>query len=724
MLVNHEIKSQLAKLLATEDLIVENKNVETAAFNTHTRVLTLPTWDRASNNIYDSLVAHEVGHALYTPDTEWWKEVKINPSIVNIVEDARVEKLMKRRYGGIAKTFHTGYNELFDQDFFQIKYKDVSTMSAADRVNLFYKVGSFIDIPFNLEEKIILDKIDMCETFDDTLRVSKLLHEYCMKELEKRREEEANLESELEMDGDLSQGSPTGESKNDDTDQEDEQEFEVKNGQEVENGDADENDSQPQTGGGQAFEQLEVETADNLEEALRDLTNPNRSRENEYIELPEVKLENIIISNSEIHDRIKSYWNNETKFWDEKHYYYDVVPNAEDRFKVADDKFLEFKKSARKEVNYLVKEFECKKSADAYARSTVSRTGILDTTKLHTYKYNEDLFKKVNIVPDGKNHGLIFILDWSGSMNQVLLDTLKQLYNLLWFCKKVNIPFEVYAFTNDCPNPDTGDLYEKKPGQICIESTFSLMNLFTSKVKSAVLEEQMIHIFRLGCIFNRQDRCYYDVPIGMNLSGTPLNEALICLHKILPQFQKDNKVQKVQCVVLTDGESSCIRYHKEYYNHYTESLEMGYGNVSDNCLIRNRKTGHTYACRGDSYYWTEITDTLITDLRQTFPNTNFIGIRILPSREAGSFVRKHIGYDNNAEYEKIMKHWKKEKCFSLKDAGYHTYFGLSSNSLSVEDTFEVQEDATKAEIKKAFGKSLKGKKMNKKILGEFIELVA
>ena len=723
MLVNHEIKSQLAKLLATEDLIVENKNVETAAFNTHTRVLTLPTWDRASNNVYDSLVAHEVGHALYTPDTEWWKGVKINPSIVNIVEDARVEKLMKRRYGGIAKTFHTGYNELFDQDFFQIQHKDVSTMGAADRVNLFYKVGSFIDVPFNLEEKIILDKIDMCETFEDTLRVSKLLHEYCMKELERRREEEANLESELEMDGDLSQGSPTGESKNDDTDQEDEQEFEVKNGQEVENGDADENDSKPQTGGGHGFEQLEVETADTLEEALRDLTNTNRNRENEYIELPEVKLENVIISNSEIHDRIKSYWNHETECWDDSNYFHSVV-KAEDRFKVADGKFLEFKKSARKEVNYLVKEFECKKSADAYARSTVSRRGILDTTKLHTYKYNEDLFKKVNIVPDGKNHGLTFILDWSGSMSWVMLDTLKQLYNLLWFCKKVNIPFEVYAFTNDCPNPNKEDLYEVKPGQICIEPTFSLMNLFTSKVKSAVLEEQMIHLFRLGCLFHREDRCYYDIPIGMNLSGTPLNEALICLHKILPQFQKDNKVQKVQCVVLTDGESACSRYHREYYNQYTENLEMGYGNVSDNCLIRNRKTGHTYACRGDGYYWTEITDTLINDLRQTFPNTNFIGIRILPSREAGSFIRKHIGYDNNTEYEKIMKHWKKEKCFSLKDAGYHTYFGLSSNSLSVEDNFEVQEDATKAEIKRAFAKTLKGKKMNKKILGEFIELVA
>ena len=721
MLVNHEIKSQLAKLLATEDLIVENKNVETAAFNTHTRVLTLPTWDRASNNVYDSLVAHEVGHALYTPDTEWWKEVKVNPSIVNIVEDARVEKLMKRRYGGIAKTFHTGYNELFDQDFFQIQHKDVSTMGAADRVNLFYKVGSFIDVPFNLEEKIILDKINMCETFDDTLRVSKLLHEYCMKELERRREEEANLESELEMDGELSQGSPTGESKNDDTDQEGEQEFEVKNGQQVENGDADENDSKPQTGGGQGFGQLEVETADNLEEALKDLTNTNRHRENEYIELPEVELENIIISNSEIHDRMKSYWNHETESWDES--YFVSTIKAEDRFKVADGKFLEFKKSARKEVNYLVKEFECKKAADAYARSTVSRTGILDTTKLHTYKYNEDLFKKINIIPDGKNHGLVFILDWSGSMGWVMLDTLKQLYNLLWFCKKVNIPFEVYAFTNDCPNPDRGDFYEVKPSQICIERTFSLMNLFTSKVKSSVLEEQMKHIFRIGCLFHREDRCYYDLPLGMNLSGTPLNEALVCLHKILPQFQKTNKIQKVQCVVLTDGESACTRYHREYYNQYTGKLEMGYANVSDNCLIRNRKTGHTYACQGNNYYWTDITDTLINDLRQTFPNTNFIGIRILPSREAGSFVRKHIGYENN-EYEKIMKQWKKEKSFSLKDAGYHTYFGLSSTALSVEDDFDVQEDATKAEIKRAFTKSLKSKKMNKKILGEFVELVA
>ena len=50
------------------------------------------------------LVGHEVGHALYTPDEEWWKEHKVPPSFVNITEDVRIEKLMKRRYAGLSKS--------------------------------------------------------------------------------------------------------------------------------------------------------------------------------------------------------------------------------------------------------------------------------------------------------------------------------------------------------------------------------------------------------------------------------------------------------------------------------------------------------------------------------------------------------------------------------------------------------------------------------------------
>ena len=108
MSVRHEIKSHLARLLATEDLVVEHKKVETACFNVHTRVLTLPLWERASNIVYDLLVGHEVGHALFTPDEDWSETCKVPQQFINVVEDARVEKLMKRKYAGLSKTFFGG----------------------------------------------------------------------------------------------------------------------------------------------------------------------------------------------------------------------------------------------------------------------------------------------------------------------------------------------------------------------------------------------------------------------------------------------------------------------------------------------------------------------------------------------------------------------------------------------------------------------------------------
>ena len=125
-----------------------------------------------------------------------------------------------------------------------------------------------------------------------------------------------------------------------------------------------------------------------------------------------------------------------------------------------------------------------KKSASAYARAATARTGMLDMSKLHTYQYCEDIFKKVTVLPDGKNHGLVFILDWSGSMSYIMKDTIKQLYNLIWFCRKVQIPFDVYAFTNCHPYHNMrASRYTAKNNIVCIEESFSLMNLFTSKVK-------------------------------------------------------------------------------------------------------------------------------------------------------------------------------------------------------------------------------------------------
>ena len=720
MNVNHEIKSQLAKLLATEDLIVEHKHVETASFNVHDRVLTLPCWEKASSLVYDMLVGHEVGHALFTPDEEWWVDYQISPGIVNVVEDARIEKLMKRKYGGLAKCFYRGYNELHEDDFFKLEDENVNEMTLPDRINLYFKLGNFIDINFSIEEKHFVARIDQCETFQDVLEVSKDLHDFCKANDKKTKQEK--------VDDAQPEGIPFGSSDSSDNSPSDSQEGadekdgeseggEVKTEETQTKGDTPQEPAQLQTGDSSSSldgqSSLDVKTDRSLQESLKELIDQDDYyRDTNYIEIPNIDLKKVIVENSLLHSRIDKEWR-------------DSHPD-ESVFRFPDKQFFEFKKSAQKEVNYLVKEFECKKSADAYARASTARTGILNTGVLHTYKFNEDLFKKVTVLPDGKNHGLVFILDWSGSMSRIMLDTLKQLYNLMWFCKKVQIPFEVYAFTSCYPKFGGAELLcEAKVNQFDVDRNFSLLNMFTSKTKGKVLEKQMKSMFRIASTFGYhtygEDR--YNVPLGLNLSGTPLHETLIALHQILPSFQKDNDVQKVQCVILTDGEGHPLTYHSEHtrYDDPTQTYLGSSNSARKNCFLRCRKTGRTYSFGEGWYGSASYTDAFLKNLRDKFPSMNFIGIRLLTSGDSYSFLSNHL---DGADLIKARVVWRDTKTASIKTSGYHTYFGLSSNALSNDTEFEVKEDATKADIKKAFAKTLKGKKMNKKILSEFIELVA
>ena len=699
MPVNYEIKSQLAKLLATEDLLVEHKKVETASFNVDTRVLTLPMWDKASNGVYDLLVAHEVGHALFTPNIDWTEKVNVPPMFVNIVEDARIEKLMKRKYAGLPKTFYRGYKELNDEDFFSIEEHGVDKFGLADKVNLYFKIGNFVDISFDsIEETHIVSLISNAETFDEVLEAAKILYEYCKNE----KEEQSKVKNLDEHE--KSQGSASGETEDTEqvSDQTDSNQEESSN---QESEEVDENDSY---GGTDNDEEPQVETMNSLDQKLKNLSTLEGC-ETQYLEVPKIDLDNFIISNSKIHEQVEEYFN-----------------SMEVDFNYVDDKYHEFKRSAQKEVNYLVKEFECKKSADAYARSFTSRTGVLDTSKLHTYKYNEDLFKKVNIVPDGKNHGLIFIIDWSGSMGHYMMDTIKQLFNLVWFCQKVKIPFDVYAFSNSykCVEYDENGNsvypkahHDREVGKFYIPDDVCLINLLTSGLNNKNFEKQMLNVWRnvYAMRFYGGFSHYYRLGLG----GTPLNEALISLHQIIPQFKKENQVQKVQCIVLTDGEGGPMRTFKKVKTYYNASDDIRPWAISYNAYLRNRKTGYVYKV---PEYFNEFTDMLLTDLRQSFKDTNFIGIRILSGSDFGRMNR--IYNRGVGEFEKTMNTWKKQKSAVFYNSGYHAYFMLSTNALQNDSQFEVSDNATKAQIKNAFQKSLKSKKMNKKILTEFVDLVA
>ena len=189
---SQEIKGNLARLLATENLVVEHRSVPTACFDVDRRVLTLPNWDRASGVVYDMLVGHEVGHALFTPNEDWREAADCPKDFINVIEDARIEKLMKRKYPGLRKSFAGGYAELNAQDFFGLGGDDLTEYSLIDRINLHFKVGATALIPFVENEKVFVTRTEEAETFAEVLQISVDVYNFSKKE--KQQEQVANVE--------------------------------------------------------------------------------------------------------------------------------------------------------------------------------------------------------------------------------------------------------------------------------------------------------------------------------------------------------------------------------------------------------------------------------------------------------------------------------------------------------------------------------------------------
>lgn len=713
MSVNLEVKGALAKCLATENLIIEHKKVPTAMFDVDRRILTLPTWDKASATVYDLLVGHEVGHALFTDNVDWSIDYpEVPKDFVNVLEDVRVEKLMKKKYAGLSRTFFNGYNELNSDDFFSTKEENLDELSFIDRINLYYKIGAFHNIAFNDDEDQFLTRAGQTETFDDVLKLSREIVEFVKQKQDKSNLPENDTEQSSSADGQEPNSSQS--SQGSDSDAENNQEGQGE-GQDGGEGEELSKSMEAPEGGGNGVDpsnqheernELESKTSKSFDEKSKDLVD-RYSQETNYVELPEMILENMIIPNDFIHKKAKEE--------------YSRTDVNKDFFALACKEYATYKKSAEKEVSYLVKEFECKKSADQYARASTARTGVLDTQKLHTYKFNEDLFKKVSVVPDGKNHGLIFILDWSGSMSNFILDAYKQLLNLVWFCRKVNIPFEVYAFTLDCSSymelqPNHPPIYNKVGGVIAPEASFRLMNFFTSKTNNRVLEEQLKNIWT-ACYAYQNHRGV--VPRHLELSGSPIGESIMALHSLIPDFQAKNKLQKVNVIFLTDGEGYQNAVTKEKKGNYDDTY-IGMTKHSKTS-IRDRKSGRVY--RSFDYNgFPQYAKILLETVKDRFPTVNLINFRITPSRDFQSCYRWYgSGYDN---YESAKVEYRKNQCISFSNTGFDQFHVIAATSLAQDEDFKVEEGASKAQIKTAFVRMLGKKKTNKKLLGSFVDLIA
>ena len=726
MTVNQEVKGTLAKLLATENLTVEHRKVTTASFDVNNRVLILPIWKTASNTVYDLLVGHEVGHALYTPN----KPHDGDRGFVNVLEDVRIEKLMKRTYPGLRKSFFDGYHELNRDDFFGVNHEDLTKIPFIDRINLWFKGNA--NIRFSPEEQVWVDRAAKTETFDEVVQLAIDLYGRAEKIEDDKEDAESSDTAPSKGDlGDLRdmdiEWDMQPSEKGDEQQQQQQQQISMDSDQpQAPVGTPEANSSIGKQGSEDSdFDETESITQTAFDQALETLIDDN-AKEWKYLTLPEVKVEDYIVPNKEIRDDLKEHFFNprqervvteeeRTQFLDHMAQYNEYVVR----------KYNRFKKSANKEVNYLVKQFEMKKSADQYKRQATSKTGVINTNSLYKYKLTDDIFKRITTVPDGKNHGLVFHIDWSGSMTHVLLDTIKKTFNLVWFCRKAGIPFRVLAFQDVYFRAHSDDGYARfKAGDLYINDSFKMLELLSSQQNAKSLDESMkvifMQVFAMGGY--RVNSCQ-----KYTLGGTPLAEAIMCTRQLVDKMKKVENVQKVNVVCLTDGEANPMSYISEEDRWNDGNIEKVTRSIAHACasvfFLRDKKTGYTRRIDTHPYCTTKE----IVSFFREITDYNWIGIRLCSKGD----LTRTLRYNDvqGIDYNVLDKTWKKERYFSISNAcGFSEQIympdrniGESSEEIEVKAKGEV---ATKAELQRAFKKHMGSKTSNKTVLNKFIEQIA
>jgi hypothetical protein len=730
-----ESKSILAKLMATENLHIEQRHVPTASFDVQNRILTIPILEKGiSTYLYDLFLGHEVAHALWTPLDGLHKahELNYSLSVMNVLEDSRIERKIKIKYPGIRQSFIRAYKELVDQDFFGTEGQDLNELNFIDRVNLYCKGGSITNIKFNEVETDILKEIENTQTYDDVLDVYKKVADYMKKIGENEEAKEFDLKN-----------LPINVKESDEGSEQSDESIEIQiqekgksgqNGEKEEKKEAGEkgkkeensgtNESTDGTGGNSGSKEApgtggfggKKEPVSKTDEAYR--RNENRlfstKQKDEIIygNVPDLNLDHYIIDYSKLWVRYEK----DCKEYDQKYSYTD----SEHYVKKQSDLFLKFREDSKKVVSYLVKEFELRKNADQLKRATVSKTGELNMSKIFSYNFSEDLFKKITVIPGGKSHGLVMFIDWSGSMADHIDNTIKQLLNLVMFCKKVNIPYEVYSFTSEYEDEygskqNMSDMkYLAKRGDM-IMSPFKLLNLLSNRMPATIFAKAA------GALLGYKNLNRYRMPAWLNLGGTPLNESIVAAMKIIPKFQKENRLQVVNTVFLTDGEASQWIAISDGAGNY---INDSYITRTQRIVIRDPITKNEVMVNDPSKE-TKLTTAYI-NLLKARTKCNIVGFYILSGRNFSGVIPNFYPNLKPHEYEKLRKEFKSDKYSVVTTAGFDEYYLIRSENLDTDEDieFEVKEDATMRNIASAFSKFSSSRKTSRVVLNRFIELIA
>ena len=375
-----------------------------------------------------------------------------------------------------------------------------------------------------------------------------------------------------------------------------------------------------------------------------------------------------------------------------------------------------------------------RKKADEHKRTKVAKTGILNPNKLHSYKFNEDLFLRSEIITSGKNHGFIMYLDWSGSMTEDMSNTIDQLKLLTLFCKKINVPFEAYAFTDRWTENDevrwrrgyTASSNKPEINDMGIRKSFRLLHLASSTLSTSKFQTSMIYLSRLQMSFDRGGWGDYNIPSMLALGGTPLTECILSAINMVPDFQKRNKVQIVNTIFLTDGQGNghfSIWDGEEFKAQNYRATPVIIDPVTKkHYQIGNNPSG-MYRRTGNAGQLDEVCLKVLKDRTKA----RVIGFYIAPTKTKRSF-NQAAGY-GGIDWSKVSEVWeeiKKNNFIVLEDnKGYEQYIWVSSKSLDINSNqVTVESDMTKGRMKNAFIKQRLSKFGNKVMLKKLAEFIS
>jgi hypothetical protein len=376
-----------------------------------------------------------------------------------------------------------------------------------------------------------------------------------------------------------------------------------------------------------------------------------------------------------------------------------------------DNAFKEFLAETKRVVNVMAKEFELRKAAYQYSRASTARSGALDLERLHEYKINDDIFRRVTNLADAKSHGMVMLIDNSASMSDAQGPVITQVLNLAMFCKRVNIPFDVYSFTNhhsyieqDQPTTD----------ESLIHNNIMMTHVLSSSFNRRDYDTAYRQLFDLTQ--SRHNRGEYDF-----MSGTPLNDILTGMHILLNDFRKKHQIQKTIFTVLSDGDSNTLSVSPSLISNNLSRRRNG---------IRLLLSESRQKITINRSMPAAVTQSILEGIGREVPGVKVVGYFVA---NTNSEFRTAIFRANSfGEYEALREARKianRDKFVSYDNVlGYDRFFVLKANRAkdleATDDEFSVSDNAKRSEITRAFKKYAKSKKGNRVMATQFAEIIS